>query len=84
MALFRSERDQKDLKRRLDRFESMLLAIMDHLKIHYDPNAAVKHRASDEVRQLVRDGKKIEAIKLYRQETGADLAEAKDVVDSIA
>jgi len=84
LVFFRLKRDQQDLKRRLDRVESMLIAIMDHLKIHYDPNAAVKNRASDEVRRLVREGKKIEAIKLHRLETGADLAEAKDVIDSVS
>jgi ribosomal protein L7/L12 len=38
---------------------------------------------SDEVRALVDQGNKLEAIKLHRIETGAGLAEAKAAVDSI-
>ncbi len=34
-----------------------------------------------EVRRLVREGKKIEAIKLYRSAVGCDLKTAKDAVD---
>ena len=36
-----------------------------------------------DVVQLARSGKKIEAIKLYRQYTNAGLKEAKDFVDSL-
>jgi len=32
---------------------------------------------------LARAGKKIEAIKLYREETGVSLKEAKEVVESL-
>ena len=37
-----------------------------------------------EVVELVRAGKKIEAIKLYREITGMDLKEAKEAVEAIA
>ena len=37
----------------------------------------------DRIRQLVQDGKKIEAIKLVREQTGLGLKEAKDAVDAI-
>ena len=37
----------------------------------------------DRVRQLVLDGKKIDAIKLVREQTGLGLKEAKDVVEAI-
>ena len=37
-----------------------------------------------EVRQLALSGKKIAAIKLYREKTGVGLKEAKDVVDRMA
>jgi ribosomal protein L7/L12 len=39
---------------------------------------------TEEVRALVRAGRMIEAIKLYRERTGAGLKEAKDAVDGIA
>ena len=38
---------------------------------------------SDRVKEIARDpARKIEAIKVYREETGAGLAEAKDMVES--
>ena len=37
----------------------------------------------DKIRELLRAGRKIEAIKLHRQQTGAGLKEAKDAVDAI-
>ncbi len=36
-----------------------------------------------ELRELTRTGRKIPAIKLYRERTGADLAEAKSYVDAL-
>jgi ribosomal protein L7/L12 len=35
------------------------------------------------IRQLLIDGRKIEAVKLYREQTGAGLAEAKEAVEAI-
>jgi hypothetical protein len=37
----------------------------------------------DSIRQLMQDGKKIEAIKLYREQTGVGLKEARDAVEAI-
>jgi len=39
--------------------------------------------ASNEMLRLVRNGRKIEAIKLYREKTGVSLAEAKAVIDRL-
>jgi ribosomal protein L7/L12 len=39
---------------------------------------------TEEIRALVRAGRMIEAIKLYRERTGTGLKEAKDAVDKIA
>jgi ribosomal protein L7/L12 len=65
-------------ERRLRIIERKLDAIMAHLGIA---------QASDddiaEVRQLAANGRKIEAIKLYRQQTGCGLAEAKAFVDAL-
>jgi hypothetical protein len=41
-----------------------------------------RHPATDEIDALVAAGKKIEAIKVYRQATGAGLAEAKRAIDA--
>lgn len=37
----------------------------------------------DQLRQLLRDDRKIEAIRLYREQTGAGLKEAKDAVEAV-
>lgn len=44
------------------------------------PNAGFE-AARDQIASLVRSGKKIDAIKLYRALTGVDLAEAKQAID---
>lgn len=44
--------------------------------------ARLVHR--DEVRQMVRERKLVAAIRLYRQDTGASLVEAKAAVDGLA
>ncbi len=41
------------------------------------------HGVSDEVARLAAQGRKIDAIKLYRRESGAGLAEAKAAVDAL-
>lgn len=38
----------------------------------------------EEIRQLLSSGNKIQAIKVYREKTGAGLAEAKDAVEALA
>jgi ribosomal protein L7/L12 len=47
-------------------------------------SAASNHPPFDErIRQLLIDGQKIEAVKVYREETGAGLREAKEAVEAI-
>jgi ferritin-like metal-binding protein YciE len=63
--------------RRVARVERKLDLIMDHLGLRdHDP-------WMDEVVALAREGKKIPAIKAYREITGAGLKEAKDAVERI-
>ena len=38
---------------------------------------------NEEIRDLIRQDRKIEAIKLVRERTGLDLAEAKDAVEAL-
>ena len=62
---------------RLARVERKLDLILEHLGLREeDPRL-------DEVAALVRDGRKIQAIKVYREATGAGLKEAKDAVDRL-
>jgi ribosomal protein L7/L12 len=50
---------------------------------HFNIDATPGLPLSDRVKELARDpAKKIEAIKVYREETGASLAEAKDAVET--
>lgn len=64
--------------RRAARIERGLDAVMGHLGLHEE----IPER--DEILALVRRGKKIQAIKLYRETTGADLVEAKQAVDRLS
>ena len=63
--------------RRLARLERKVDLILKHLGI--DPNQGVNL----EVRELMKAGQKIQAIKLYREQTGVGLKEAKDYVESL-
>jgi ribosomal protein L7/L12 len=65
---------------RLAQLERQVALIMQHLGIQ-DPGPTTT--ASARVVELARSGNKIEAIKQYRQETGADLGTAKGVVDQL-
>ncbi|MER5403755.1 ribosomal protein L7/L12 [Streptomyces sp. NPDC002769] len=61
--------------RRIARVERKLDLILDHLGIQ---------QAEPELEQvvaLVRDGRKVQAIKAYREFTGVGLREAKDAVE---
>ncbi|MEV8308882.1 ribosomal protein L7/L12 [Streptomyces flavidovirens] len=61
--------------RRIARLERKVDLVMEHLGVRdFDP-------ALDQVGDLLRDGKKIQAIKLYRDITGAELVEAKSAVE---
>jgi ribosomal protein L7/L12 len=61
--------------RRIARVEHQLDQILDHLGIREGPPHL------PQVTALLRDGKKIQAIKAYREATGAGLKEAKDAVE---
>ena len=62
---------------RLQRVERKLDAIISHLGVVMNPGV------DPQLLELVRAGKKIEAIKFYRQSTGVGLKEAKDFVESL-
>jgi ribosomal protein L7/L12 len=64
--------------RRLARIERQLALILQHLDVE-EPDSPV-----DQVVGELERGDKIKAIKRYREQTGAGLAEAKSAVDRIA
>lgn len=67
-----------ELLRRLDRLEDKVDLLLNHAGLEEPPVPR-----KDEVVSLVRAGKKIEAIKVYREATGAGLAEAKRAVEQL-
>jgi ribosomal protein L7/L12 len=65
----------KRTDRRIARIEQKLDLVLDHLGVRQvDPDL-------DQVTALLRDGRKIQAIKAYREITGAGLKEAKEAVE---
>ncbi|MEU2386325.1 hypothetical protein ABZ606_17005 [Streptomyces sp. NPDC012461] len=63
--------------RRLARVERKLDRMLDHLGLHEE----LPRR--EEITALVREGRTVQAIKVYREATGADLLEAKQAVDRL-
>ncbi|MFF3601066.1 ribosomal protein L7/L12 [Kitasatospora indigofera] len=70
------------MDRRLTDMDRRLGLIIDHLGAR--PGDGAVEPALRPVEALVRDGKKIHAIKAYREITGADLREAKAAVERMA
>ncbi|MFJ9666380.1 hypothetical protein ACIRPP_17465 [Streptomyces sp. NPDC101219] len=63
--------------RRLARVERKLDRVLDHLGLQEELPGR------EEITALVREGKTVQAIKVYREATGADLLEAKQAVDRL-
>jgi ribosomal protein L7/L12 len=63
----------------LSRVEAKLDLLLKQANIKFDPYANVPL----DIVQALRGGRKIEAIKLYRQSTGVGLKEAKDFVEEV-
>jgi hypothetical protein len=66
---------------RLHRLELKVDAIIQHLGIELQAGLP-KGGLSTKVRELADDGKKIEAIRVYREETGTGLKDARDAVEA--
>lgn len=77
LSLFGSSGSSPATDARLRAIEKKLDAIMASLGITLD------EAPDDDLRELVRAGRKIEAIKLYRERTKCGLKEAKDHVDGL-
>ncbi len=65
--------------RRMARLEKKVDVLLDHFGL------ADQFRvpANDQILQLLQEGRKIEAIKVYRETTGAGLKEAKEAVEEM-
>lgn len=71
---------------RLQRENQRLLTLVAQLKTRLGDEASDVDAFGvlAEERQLVASGRKVEAIKAYRDRTGADLVTAKNAIDSVA
>lgn len=83
--------DQAREIERLQRENQRLLALVKQLKARLGEEGLGEEASnvdvfgvSDEERQLVAAGRKVEAIKAYRERTRADLVTAKNAIDSIS
>jgi len=82
--MFSNHAELADVRRRLRRVELLLEAIATRLEI--DPEAIRRAGHADvpeEVVALVAAGKKIQAIKVLREQRQLDLVAAKDIVDGL-
>jgi ribosomal protein L7/L12 len=79
MALFGPSKVD-ELEARVDRLSRQLELIAQHLGIDV---TGISGEANDRILLLLQRGKKIDAIKLYRAETRATLAEAKEAVEAM-
>ena len=48
-----------------------------------DPNIPTPDNSAEQIRAALHQGRKIEAIKIYRGQSGAGLKEAKDAIDPL-
>ena len=69
----------KDRMAALSRIEAKLDLLLKQANIRFDPYASIPR----EIAEAVRAGRKIEAIKLYRQSSGAGLKEAKEFIEEV-
>jgi ribosomal protein L7/L12 len=70
----------EQINKRLARIEDQVALVSEKLGLPFElPSDGVPL----EVASLVREGKRLEAIKAYRELTGADFAEARGVVEQL-
>ena len=70
----------QDYNARLTRLETLMNLVLQRLGI--DPNDS-PGGLSEQIKTLIMRGKKIAAIKLYREQTGYGLKQAKDYIDAL-
>src|SRR5690349_9445205 len=79
LAALEAGRQMGNIRRDMTRVDRKLIALLQHINVPFDEFPALSER----VKELARDPtRKIEAIKVYREETGVGLADAKDAVEA--
>jgi len=79
--MFGKDNEIHELKKRVEKLERQMASLLQHQDFDYREKPT--QIASLEIMNLMREGKKIQAIKLYRQETGVGLKQAKEFVESL-
>jgi large subunit ribosomal protein L7/L12 len=76
-----SNNDASYLNARIAKLERQVEFLLKHLELDYvdHPDKSI----SPEIMYQLQLGNKIEAIKIYREQTGLGLKEAKDFIDSL-
>ena len=69
------------LRGKVAKLERTVAFLLEKLDLTYEDNPAINVSAA--VMNLVKQGNTLAAIQLYRQETGAGLAEAKQAIEAI-
>lgn len=72
-----------ELEERIARLERTVAYLMEHLKLVENEGFRPRSTLPPELIDLIQCGRKIEAIKLYREHTGVGLKEAKDAVEDL-
>ncbi|GAA1145594.1 ribosomal protein L7/L12 [Ornithinicoccus hortensis] len=83
MGLFSNDDETAALRRRVAILERQVAALAQHVGLDQLPDQPGVPHGADEVVQLLRQDKKIAAVKAYREATGEGLAEAKRAVEDI-
>ncbi len=79
---------EEDIRSRLNRLEQKVDFLLNELGLTQKAEASLPvnnpgNSLLAEVVALLRQNRKIEAIKVYREQTGVGLKEAKDVIDTM-
>ena len=77
-----TETEIQQLRSRINELEDRLKILYRHLNLEYSDSAS-DLLLSPQIQAAIRNGNKIEAIKIYREMTGLGLAEAKAVIDKV-
>ncbi|MVA76748.1 hypothetical protein GC722_12045 [Auraticoccus sp. F435] len=76
-------REHERLTSRVQQLETVVQELCRRLDLDASALLEQSTGASERVRRLAADGRKIEAIRVHREETGLGLADAKAVVDRL-
>ena len=70
------------INRRLDRIEEHLVLLRRHVHVPY-ATYAQSLNIPDDVVALAREGKRLEALKRYRELTGANIRQAEEILAAL-